>query len=95
MEVVGKKISLEQFYSRQKSIIPFVGYDENVFYPSLNWGRIAYGVDFDKLVEEDPDAVEAYGSGITQLGVMTYQELMSEYHRAVNDNGGYGDRELT
>lgn len=95
MEVVGKKISLEQFYSRQKSIIPFVGYDENVFYPSLNWGRIAYGVDFDKLVEEDPDAVETYGSGITQLGVMTYQELMSEYHRAVNDNGGYGDRELT
>ena len=95
MEVVSKKISLEQFYSRQKSIIPFVGYDENVFYPSLNWGRIAYGVDFDKLVEEDPDAVETYGSGITKLGVMTYQELMSEYHRAVNDNGGYGDRELT
>ena len=90
MEELIKKISLEPFYSRRKSTIPFVGYSEDGKYPSLNWGKIAYGVDFPKLANE-PGAVDDYGEGIRLLGQMSFPELMSEYHRAM-----YGDtRNLT
>ena len=94
MEEVRKKICLEQFYSRHRGTIPFAGMRDDEFYPALNWGRIPYGVDFPKLAEE-PESVELYGEGITKLGVLSYRELMSEYYRAVNEYGGYGDGELT
>lgn len=114
MEAISKKISLEPFYSRQKSVIPFVGMYDNMcpkcgkkhdgpitaetwtceycgsvneselkkYYPNLNWGKIAYGVDFTKLASE-PGAVNNYGNGIKMLGTMSFPELMREYHRAI------------
>ena len=97
METVKKKISLDSFYSRQKSTIPFAGmelshicqhcgeeYEGEITgatwtctacgednttmansYPGLNWGRVAYGVDFTKMGDED---VRKYGNGIRWLG---------------------------
>ena len=87
METVIKKISLEPFYSRQKSTIPFVGYVPGEEYPSLNWGKIAYGVDFPRLVgsgTQMQEAVNAYGIGVKKLGSMTFREIMDMYHEAVN-----------
>ena len=46
MELVHKKISLEPFRSRQKSTIPFSGMDSGTTYDNLNWGQLAYGVNF-------------------------------------------------
>ena len=81
MEVIKKTISLEPFYSRQKSTIPFVGMDPEEFYPSLNWGKIAYGVDFNRLLGVCGDtAANAFGPGIWGLGTMNYQDMMKMYH---------------
>ena len=80
MEEIKKTISLEPFYSRQKSKIPFVGMKDGEEYPNLNWGRIAYGVDFDSMGEDD---VKKYGMGVKKLGKMTFQELMKEYHKVM------------
>lgn len=76
MDVIRKKISLEQFKSRTKSVIPFIGMDDG-YYPGLNWGKISYGVDFDKV----EDGVNLYGKGIKQLGKMTYRQIMDAYAR--------------
>ena len=87
METVIKRISLEPFYSRQKSTIPFVGYTPGEDYPSLNWGKIAYGVDFPKMVgsgTQMQNAVNTYGIGIKKLKSMTFREIMDMYHDAVN-----------
>ena len=92
MEAISKKISLEPFYSRQKSVIPFVGMNDSEYYASLNWGKIAYGVDFTKLASQ-PNAVHQYGNGIKSLGIMSFPELMSEYHRVINGNALYEDDE--
>lgn len=122
METVKKKISLDSFYSRQKSTIPFAGmelshicqhcgeeYEGEITgatwtctacgednttmansYPGLNWGRVAYGVDFTKMGDED---VRKYGNGIRWLGKMTFQELMKEYHRVKNNEVLYEELE--
>lgn len=87
METVIKKISLEPFYSRQKSTIPFVGYSSSESYPEFNWGKIAYGVNFPAMISSmgQSAAVSAYGNGIKKLGSMTFQEIMEMYHAAVNN----------
>jgi hypothetical protein len=86
METIKKKVSLEPYYSRQKSVIPFAGMSEDEFYPGLNWGKIAYGVDFTKMSADD---VRLYGNGIKKLGKLTFQELMEEYHRVKNNQVPY------
>lgn len=81
MEAVKKIVSLEPFYSRMKSSIPFVGMVEGEVYPSLNWGKVAYGVDFQKLYNSDrTGTVNLYGNGIKYLGKMTFSEIMQAYH---------------
>lgn len=81
MEVVKKQISLEPFYSRMKSSIPFVGMVEGEVYPSLNWGKIAYGVNFPAIYSANRDeAISLYGNGIKYLGKMTFTEVMKAYH---------------
>lgn len=82
MEAIKKIVSLEPFYSRQKSRIPFVGQEDGEEYPSLNWGKIAYGVDFGSMGEE---GVRKYGMGVKKLGKVTFQELMKEYHKVKNN----------
>lgn len=93
MEVIVKRLSLEPFYSRQKGTIPFVGYTASGLTPSLNWGKIAYGVDFPKLVSElgQPTAVNTYGMGVKKLGKMTFQELMDAYHSVRGYNLDFSD----
>ena len=96
MEAIKKIISLEPFYSRQKSTIPFAGMDPDEFYPSLNWGKIADGVDFDRLLEICGEtATYTFGPGIRDLGRMNYQELMEMYHQVKKGEvGDVDDKEL-
>ena len=83
MEGIKKTISLEPYYSRQKSTIPFVGMSENEYYPNLNWGKIACGVDFDKLyADSGATAVGMYGEGIRKLGKMNFGEIIKMYSAA-------------
>lgn len=94
MEAISKVISLEPFYSRQKSVIPYLGMEQDGYNPSLNWGKIAYGVDFNKL-SSSQEAVNKYGNGIKKLGVMMWPELMQWYHTAVNYLVSYTGAEPT
>ena len=88
MEIVRKKILLEPFYSRSTGTIPFIGMEEGETYPSLNWGKIPYGVDFRKMDDEmlmgygvEPDYCDEVKES---LGKMTYAALINRY-RAIQD----------
>ena len=92
MEGIKKTISLEPYYSRQKSTIPFVGMSEDEYYPNLNWGKIAYGVDFDELYTlSGATAVGLYGEGIRKLGRMNFREIMEMYSAAKMGDVPYND----
>ena len=83
MEGIKKTISLEPYYSRQKSTIPFVGMSDDEYYPNLDWGKIAFGVDFDELYTlSGATAVGLYGEGIRKLGRMNFGEIMKMYSAA-------------
>ena len=58
-------------------MIPFVGMNDSEYYASLNWGKIAYGVDFTKLASQ-PNAVHQYVNGIKSLGIMSF--IQGAYH---------------
>ena len=90
METVKKTILLNQFYSRRKGIIPYIGMEHDVYNPGLNWGKIPYSVDF-RILSRDPDAVNMYGNGIKKLGLMSYAELMKEYHRIESNEVKYSE----
>ena len=98
MDVIRKKISLEPFYSRQKSVIPYVGMkDEEEYRSGLNWGRVAYGVNFsdeDFYVDGQKiptmieicgaTATQTYGNAILKLGAMSFNEMMEIYGNVKN-----------
>lgn len=90
MEAIKKTILLNQFYSRRKGIIPYIGMENDGYNPGLNWGKIPYSIDFNKLARE-PGAINLYGTGIRKLGLMSYAELMKEYHRIESDEVKYNE----
>lgn len=90
MEAIKKTISLNQFRSHRKGIIPYIGMEEDGYSPGLNWGKIPYSIDFNRLASE-PGAINMYGTGIRKLGLMTYAELMNEYRRIDSDEVKYGE----
>ena len=88
MEIIKKKISLEPFYSRTPSTVPFIGMEPGVTYPYYNWGKIPYGVDFTKMGDED---IESYGvpaeeceNTKEELGQMTFADIMKRYREIKN-----------
>lgn len=93
MEAVRKKILLEPFISRIKCSIPFVGYSEDEYYENLDWGKIPYGVDFDKLTEIGQESIDKYGSGIRRLGKMTFSEIMKAYNSVKNKTVVFPDND--
>ena len=94
MELVHKKISLEPFRSRQKSTIPFSGMDSGTTYDNLNWGQLAYGVNFNDenywIYDEESDSMVR----VPSLYELSGETAVHLYGEGIRELGAFNFTEL-